>query len=60
MPKRSNKLLELARMMMKQARILRDAGLPSEAEALARRALSLKADGWAQRVPVPVRINGRR
>lgn len=58
----SKTLLDLARMMIKQARILRDAGLATEARALAARALAVNADGWAQRsaAPVPVRVKARR
>ncbi len=57
---RSNTLLELARKMIKQAKMLRDAGLAQEARDLARRAMMLDSCGWAARTPQPVRIPVRR
>lgn len=53
---RSNTLLDLARMMIKQAKMLRDAGLVQEARDLAQRAMMLDSCGWASRAPQPVRI----
>jgi len=62
MTDRSQTLFQLARMMIKQARMLRDAGLVAEARALAKRAIAMDSCGWAARSPqpVPVRIRQRR
>lgn len=55
-------LLDLARMMIKQAKILREAGLAEEARNLARKAIMFDAAGWQARTldPVPVRTETRR
>ncbi|MEQ8401328.1 MAG: hypothetical protein RIB53_05685 [Roseitalea porphyridii] len=59
---RSNKALDLARMMIKQAKLLKGAGLIAEAKALARRAIEINAIGHqATRLQAqPVRIAGPR
>lgn len=57
MTNRMNKALDLARMMIKQAKLLKKAGLVSEARALAVRAIELNALGHSARrlQPIPVR-----
>lgn len=45
---RSNTLLDMARMMVKQARMLKSAGLVREARQLARRAIEMNTLGHAQ------------
>ena len=59
MNNRPNTALELARMMIKQAKMLKKAGLIDEARELARRATDWHAFGHTAARPVPVRI-GRR
>ncbi len=56
----SNVLIDLSRMMIKQARMLRDAGLVADAKALAQRAIMLDSCGWAARSLEPVRVPVRR
>jgi hypothetical protein len=53
---RSNGLLELARMMVKQAIMLRRTGLKRDAIALARRAIEINTLGHAQLKPKPVKL----
>ena len=60
MTHRTNTALDLARMMIRQARMLKKAGLAAEARALARRALDWHAMGHMAARPVPVRIHDRR
>jgi len=59
---RSNKALDLARMMITQAKLLKGSGLIAEAKALARRAIEINAIGHqATRLQAqPVRIAGPR
>lgn len=63
---RSNKAMDMAHMMIKQAKMLKSVGLFAEARALARRALAMKGAGHAfeqlrvQMQPVPVRIKRYR
>lgn len=54
--------LDLARMMIKQAKILREAGLVKEAADLARKAMAIDTAGWQARSlqPVPIRVAVRR
>ncbi len=54
--------LDLARMMIKQARILREAGLVKEAGELALKAMAIDTAGWNARSPqpVPIRVAVRR
>lgn len=53
-------LLDLARAMVKQARMLRDMGFSARAREVARRAIALDRQAWAMLrpapQPVPVRI----
>lgn len=64
MTPRTNKAMDLAAMMIKQAKMLKSAGLIAEARGLARRALAFKDMGHTyarlQAKPVPVRITHRR
>lgn len=55
----TNRLLELARMMVKQAIMLKRTGLKRDAIALARRAIRINTLGHAQLKlrPAKVRIN---
>ncbi|MEM1376574.1 MAG: hypothetical protein AAGG69_04215 [Pseudomonadota bacterium] len=59
MPSRTNKAMDLARMMIKQAKLLKQAGLTSEARRLARRAIEMNSFGHsAERLqPVMIRTN---
>ena len=58
---RTNKALDLARMMIKQAKFLKHAGMVSEARSMARRAweMNVMAHATAKLQPVPVRISRR-
>lgn len=62
MTTRTNKALELAHMMIKQAKMLKSAGLVAEARGLARRALAFKSMGhnYNNMQYQPVRISTRR
>ena len=53
-------VLDLARMMIKQAKLLKNAGLMVEARELARRAMALNALGRNAEELVPVRTGQRR
>ncbi len=57
---RSNTAFDLAAMMIKQAKMLKKAGLVSEARALARRALDWHAFGQVDLRPVPVKVRSNR
>lgn len=59
---RTNKALELARMMIKQAKMLKGAGFATEARTLARRAIEINTMGHhALRVQAePVRVSRPR
>jgi hypothetical protein len=53
----SDTYLDLARAMIKQARMLKIEGLKAEARALAERALDMKSMGWSLRPAlVPIRV----
>ena len=62
MSSRSTLLLDLARIMIKQAKLLKSQGLFAEARAIARRAVELNHVGHAsQRLqPIPIRTSRRR
>jgi hypothetical protein len=62
MSSRSSLILDLARIMIKQAKLLKSQGLLAEAREFARRAVELNHAGHAsQRLqPVPVRVKRRR
>jgi hypothetical protein len=64
MSTRTNKAFDLARMMIKQAKMLKSAGLVGEARGLAKRALTIKDFGhrWEQQrlQPAPLRISRHR
>lgn len=53
---RSNRLLELARMMVKQAIMLKRSGLVREARLLAQRAIEINARGHREMRARPARI----
>lgn len=57
MPSDRRTLFDLARAMIKQAKMLRDAGMIADARALARRAMAADTAAWqaAQLQPIPVR-----
>lgn len=61
---RTNKVIEMARMMIKQAKLLKQSGLVREARVLARRAVALNNFGHlissGRQQPVPVRISDHR
>ena len=59
MSSRTNKAMDLARMMIKQAKLLKEAGLTSEARRLARRSIEMNSMGHsaARLQPIPVRVN---
>jgi len=61
MSSRSSLILDLARVMIKQAKLLKAQGLFAEARAIARRAIELNHVGHASErlQPVPVRIKRR-
>lgn len=61
MPSDRRTLFDLARAMIKQAKMLRDAGMIADARALARRAIAADAAAWqaARLQPIPIRV-GRR
>ncbi len=56
---RTNGLLDLARMMVKQAIMLKHTGLKRDALALARRAIKINTLGHAQLKMQPVRVRAR-
>ncbi len=56
----SRQFRDLARVMIKQAKHLRDAGLLSEARDLARRAVAFDGLGWSMREPLPALVRARR
>ncbi|MGJ3264992.1 MAG: hypothetical protein ACFE0R_17335 [Salinarimonas sp.] len=59
---KARRLLDLARVMVKQARILRDEGFTARAAELVRRAIALDRQGWTlmRPQPSPVRIVASR
>ncbi len=56
----SETLLTLARALAKQAKILRDLGMDSEARQLIRRGRALDHLGWGYAKPIPVRVHTQR
>lgn len=62
MSRRPTLVLDLARIMIKQAKLLKAQGLLAEARSIARRAIELNQMGHAsQRLqPIPVRAKYRR
>jgi hypothetical protein len=62
MSSRPTLLLDLARLMIKQAKLLKSQGLFAEARSIARRAIELNHVGHASArlEPVPVRTRRRR
>lgn len=58
---RTNKALDLARMLIKQAKLLKASGMVSEARTLARRAweMNMMAHSTQKLVPIPIRIRAR-
>lgn len=61
MPRDRRTLLDLARAMIKQAKMLRDAGMTADARELARRAMAMDTAAWQQArlQPIPVTIARR-
>lgn len=59
---KAHKLLDLARVMVKQARILRDEGFTARAAEVARRAIALDREAWTllRPQPAPIRIVASR
>ncbi|GGK49363.1 hypothetical protein [Salinarimonas ramus] len=59
---KARKLLDLARVMVKQARILRDDGFTARAREVARRAIAIDRLAWTmlRPEPAPVRIVASR
>ena len=57
---RSNTIRDLARMMIKQARLLKSAGLINEAKALARRAIALNHAGHTTDRMQPIAVRSKR
>ena len=59
---RPNTAIDLARMMIKQAKLLKGAGLVAEARDLAKRAMEMNTLGHAalKLEVIPVRVDGRR
>ncbi|WP_165784302.1 hypothetical protein [Zhengella mangrovi] len=53
---KTSRLTDLAAMMIKQARMLKETGLAAEARSLARRALALRAYDRLSLQPVRVRV----
>ncbi len=60
MTTKTDTVLDLARMMIKQAKLLKNAGLMVEARQLARRAIALNTLGHNAGELVPVRAGQRR
>jgi hypothetical protein len=60
MPSRPTLLLDLARIMIKQAKLLKAQGLLAEARGIARRAIELNHIGHASLRTQPVRVSGNR
>lgn len=56
----SNKALDLARMMIKQAKLLKSAGLLAEAQGLARRAWKMNLMAHSTQRLQPIRVRSRR
>lgn len=61
MSTRTNLLLDLARIMIKQAKLLKASGLMTEARSIARRAIEFNHAGHASMrlQPIPVRVRRR-
>ncbi len=53
--RQATQFLDLARLMVKQARLLRDAGLTAGARELASRAIAFDRLGWLLMQPIPVK-----
>jgi hypothetical protein len=60
MSTRPNLLLDLARIMIKQAKLLKAQGLFSEARGMARRAIELNHVGHASMRLQPIPVKARR
>lgn len=58
---RTNKALDLARMMIKQAKFLKRAGMVKEARSMARRAweMNVMAHATTKLQPIPVHVSNR-
>ncbi|MCG6122453.1 MAG: hypothetical protein MEP57_07070 [Microvirga sp.] len=52
----AQEFLALARLMVKQARLLKQDGLPNRARELVERAVAFDRLAWAMMRPVPVRV----
>jgi hypothetical protein len=53
--RQATQFLDLARLMVKQARLLREEGLTHKARELAQRAIAFDRLGWTMLQPIPVR-----
>lgn len=62
MSSRHSLVLDLARLMIKQAKLLKSQGFFAEARSIASRAMELNHMGHASRrlQPVPIRVKNRR
>lgn len=56
----AQQFLDLARLMVKQARVLRQQGLTAKARELVGRAIAFDRLGWAMMQPAPVRVSATR
>jgi hypothetical protein len=54
--RQATQFLDLARLMVKQARILRDEGLTARARELVTRAIAFDRLGWTMLQPIPIRV----
>lgn len=53
--RQATQFLDLARLMVKQARILRDEGFTARARELVTRAIAFDRLGWTMMQPIPIR-----
>lgn len=58
--RQATQFLDLARLMVKQARILRDEGFTTRARELAKRAIAFDRLGWTMMQPIPIRAISNR
>ena len=58
--RQATQFLDLARLMVKQARILRDEGFTARASELVKRAIAFDRLGWTMMQPVPIRVISSR
>lgn len=58
--RQATQFLDLARLMVKQARILRDEGFTARASELVSRAIAFDRLGWTMMQPIPIRVISNR